>query len=401
VKLGARAGSGGSLSRQYCARALETESGGHEWMRVKVSAGEHLDGGIQRGRPGKDADGGDVLEDQRSSVENTRHAGESYVHDAAPWLDEVQRSSGQMRRVRCVDNRVEREIRQCLFGPDVAEAQRAGEVKIEFCSSHEMHISSRLSHEHRRQESDGARSEHQRSIAVAHVGGLRRTERVGAGLYECSERVINRVRQFMKRGHRHHELLGQGARTLASHAHFFAVGTHVLMTAPATSTDAIAEHRVSHDAPSDPSWVDARADGRDHARPFVTQSHWVMRVPFFEVGHLAGEELDVGATETHSCHVDDGFARSGSGCGHVFDGVLVRSTEDKCPDRMRHRPAPINLARPGELVGFTADRRTASSDEEVQVRSRVGLKNMVNIQSLPAAMGIGECRPGAVVESAA
>lgn len=103
-----------------------------------------------------------------------------------------------MGGVRGVDDGVEWKCRQISFVPDVVEPERASEVQFDVGTAHEVHLDSGCPDEHRRQESDGARPEHQRSIAFAQIGGLSGTERVRSRLDECSERVINGVGQLMK-----------------------------------------------------------------------------------------------------------------------------------------------------------------------------------------------------------
>ena len=59
----------------------------------------------------------------------------------------------------------------------------------------------------------------------------------------------------------------------------------------------------------DPRRIDALPHLGDHARPLVAEAHRVRRVALVEVGHLAGEELDVGAADADPFDVDDRLAR--------------------------------------------------------------------------------------------
>jgi hypothetical protein len=50
-----------------------------------------------------------------------------------------------------------------------------------------------------------------------------------------------------------------------------------------------------------------------------------------QVGHLTGEELDVGAADTHSFDVDDDLAARGHRLLDVLDLALQRAGDDERP----------------------------------------------------------------------
>ena len=64
---------------------------------------------------------------------------------------------------------------------------------------------------------------------------------------------------------------------------------------PAARAVPAAEHRVAGDPAPEPGRVDAGAHGRHHPAPLVAEPHRVRGWPVVQVGHLAGEELHVGA----------------------------------------------------------------------------------------------------------
>ena len=105
------------------------------------------------------------------------------------------------------------------------------------------------------------------------------------------------------------DLLGQRTRSPVADPDFIAVVAHVLMPSLAPAAGAIAHHHVAHDAAADPRGVDPVANGGDGARPLMTEAHRIGRMPGVEIGHLAGEELDVGAADSHPFDVDDDLAR--------------------------------------------------------------------------------------------
>ena len=119
----------------------------------------------------------------------------------------------------------------------------------------------------------------------------------------------------MQRADRHGQLLGQRTRTAAADPDLLPVLADVLVTPPAPAAHAVAEHGVAHHPAADPRRVDAVADAGDRARPLVPEAHRVGRVPLVQVGHLAGEELHVGAADADPLDVDDDLAGLAAGAG--------------------------------------------------------------------------------------
>ena len=62
----------------------------------------------------------------------------------------------------------------------------------------------------------------------------------------------------------------------------------------------------------------------DRARPLVAEPHRVRRVPLLQVGHLAGEELDVGAADADPFDVDDDLAGGRHRGRHLLHPALAR-----------------------------------------------------------------------------
>ena len=124
------------------------------------------------------------------------------------------------------------------------------------------------------------------------------------------------------------DLLGQRTRSPVADPDFIAVVAHVLMPSLTPAAGAIAHHHIAHHAAADPRSVDPVANGGDGARPLMTEAHWIGRMPGVEIGHLAGEELDVGAADSHPFDVDDDLASAGHRCRHVMYRTLFRRGQD-------------------------------------------------------------------------
>ena len=84
----------------------------------------------------------------------------------------------------------------------------------------------------------------------------------------------------------------------------------------------------------------------------MPEAHRVRRVPLVKVGHLAGEELHVGAAETDPLHVDDDLAGSRHRGRHLLHLALPRPGQDvrahgACAHRshyfLRQEPVPRRL----------------------------------------------------------
>ncbi|GAA2070683.1 hypothetical protein GCM10009780_01940 [Actinomadura alba] len=63
-----------------------------------------------------------------------------------------------------------------------------------------------------------------------------------------------------------------------------------------------------------------------------------------QIGHLAGEELDVGAADTDTVHVDDDLAGFGDRHRDPLDATPARAVQDERPHRIRAHDA---LTPPG------------------------------------------------------
>ena len=124
------------------------------------------------------------------------------------------------------------------------------------------------------------------------------------------------VGQRLQGPYGHRQLLGERARPAVADADLVAVGAQVLAAARAPVAVPAAEHRVAGDPGAEPALVDALADAGDRAGPLVADPHRVARLAGVQVGHVAGEELHVGAAHARAFDVDDDLARrSGSGRG--------------------------------------------------------------------------------------
>ena len=99
--------------------------------------------------------------------------------------------------------------------------------------------------------------------------------------------------------------VGQRPGKVVADAHLSTCFTHVLMARAATSAGPATEHRVAGHPSADPVALDAVADRRDRAHPFVTEAHRETRVTVVQVGHVAPEEIDVGATHANPLDIND------------------------------------------------------------------------------------------------
>jgi hypothetical protein len=95
------------------------------------------------------------------------------------------------------------------------------------------------------------------------------------------------------------------------------VGAQVLAPAEAALAPPAAEHRVPGDPAAQPRTVHIGPDRADHAGPLVPDADRVGRLTGVQVGHLAGEELRVGAAHPAPLDVDDDLARPGDRRRHV------------------------------------------------------------------------------------
>ena len=162
------------------------------------------------------------------------------------------------------------------------------------------------------QQADRPGPEHQQpGRPAASSAAPRRAQRVAARLDQRAEHARRRrPGSACSDAGRHGDLLGQRAGPAAADADLVPVLAHVLAARAAAAADAAAEHRVARDPPAEPGRVDAGADARrpcpHHSWP---EPHRVRGVALVQVGHLAGEELDVGAAHADPLDVDDDLAR--------------------------------------------------------------------------------------------
>jgi len=103
-----------------------------------------------------------------------------------------------------------------------------------------------------------------------------------------------------------------------------AVLAHVLPAGQAALAPAAAQHRVAGGATSQPRRVDAVADGGHRATPFVADAHGELGVVLMQVGHLAGEELEISPTDPRAFDIHNDLARPGRRRRDVLDLALAR-----------------------------------------------------------------------------
>jgi hypothetical protein len=133
-----------------------------------------------------------------------------------------------------------------------------------------MHLRASGAGEHRSQESDCPRSEHQGPVAGGQGGGLCSAQGVTAWLHQGAEDGVQRFGQRVQRPREDGNLLGQRTRSPVADPDFITVVAHVLVPPLAPAAAAIAHHHIAHDAAADPLGVHAFANGGDHARPLMT-----------------------------------------------------------------------------------------------------------------------------------
>ena len=134
------------------------------------------------------------------------------------------------------------------------------------------------------------------------------TQRVAAGLHERAEHGVDRVGKDVQRRGRYGQLLGQRAGTAPADANLLPVLTDVLVAPSAAATGAVAEHGVAHDPATDPCRVHAVTDAGTVPAHSCPRRIGYAASPV-KVGHLAGEELHVGAADADALHLDDDLAR--------------------------------------------------------------------------------------------
>ncbi len=124
-------------------------------------------------------------------------------------------------------------------------------------------------------------------------------------------------------------MLSERAGPAIANADLIPVGADVLPAAEAPGAVAAAEHGVAGDPAPDPGLVDPITNGGDGSGPFMPNPDGVLRLTGFQVRHLAGEELDVGAADAGPFHVDDDPAGPRLGRGDVPDLGLAGPSDDE------------------------------------------------------------------------
>ena len=110
---------------------------------------------------------------RRPGVNHARTAGKTDIDDASGRLDKIERQRRQARVVGSVNHRIEGQVRERVLGPGVFEPEGAGERQRFVRATHHMHLRASGAGEHRSEQSDGPRSEHQGSVAGGQGSGLR------------------------------------------------------------------------------------------------------------------------------------------------------------------------------------------------------------------------------------
>jgi hypothetical protein len=139
----------------------------------------------------------------------------------------------------------------------------------------------------------------------------------------------DRVGQRLQRGHRYGQLRGERPWPAAADADLEPVGAHVLSPAGAPGAAAAAEHGVARDPAAEPGVRHSLTGGADPPGPFVPDPQRVGGLAGVQVGHRAGEELDVGAAEPGALDIDDDLARACLGRVDVMHPGFARSGDDE------------------------------------------------------------------------
>ena len=173
----------------------------------------------------------------------------------------------------------------------------------------------------------GARAEDQQRVARPERRRLDGAQGAAGRLDHRPRRRADAVRQGAQRRDRHRQLLREGAGPPAADADLEAVFADVLPPGAAAVAVAAAEHGVTGDPLARPGRIDPVPDRGHGAAPFVAEPHRVRRVALVQVGHVAGEELDVGPAYAGPLDVHHHLA----GCGHRWldlgHGELARAGE--------------------------------------------------------------------------
>lgn len=140
------------------------------------------------------------------------------------------------------------------------------------------------------------------------LSGLGGAKRAAAGFDERTRHRVKGIGQDAPGRDRYGDLPGQRAGPTIADADLGAVLADVLMPARAMPAGAVADHGVAHDAAADPGRGDVGGDGGYPSAPLVPEAHRAGSVSLVQVGHLAGEQLHIGAAPTDALDVDDHLA---------------------------------------------------------------------------------------------
>jgi hypothetical protein len=135
----------------------------------------------------------------------------------------------------------------------------------------------------------------------------------------------------MQRADRHRQPLGQRPGTATPDPDLLPVLADMLVPLAAAAAHPVPEHGVAHHPPAHPGRIDALADGGHHPGPLVAEAHRKPRVTLVQVGHLTGEELDVGAADPDPLDVDDRLTRGRLRGRDLLHRALPRRGEHERP----------------------------------------------------------------------
>ncbi len=155
------------------------------------------------------------------------------------------------------------------------------------------------------------------------------------------------VRQSAQRRDRHRQLLRQGAGPAAADADLGTVLADVLPPGAAPGAVAAAEHGVAGDPLPYPGRVGPVPDRGHGAAPFVPEPHRVRRVALMQVGHVAGEELNVGPAYPGPLDVHHHLAGRGYRRLDLGHGEVARAGEY---ERSHAPPFRVRAAAPAKVA---------------------------------------------------
>ena len=174
---------------------------------------------------------------------------------------------------------------------------------------------------------------------------------------------VDGVGQPVQRADRNGELLGEGAGPSAADADLLPV-LRTRAGGPAGSAGRCRRPAWCRPSPGGrPTRVDARRPPRPPCRPLVAEPHRVGGVALVQIGHLAGEELHVGAAHADPLHVDDGLARMpaigrGTSCTSYLPGAV--RTNARMVRELTAGPGPAGAGCRGRRCRVPSRRRAAA-----------------------------------------